>query len=72
LFHLARYFDVDFNQSGPQALADFLGLQLDEVFPIFYDISALSLGDRASLVGTIEKEHREKLTREELIALSLE
>ncbi len=71
-FQLARYFDFNLKEQGPQALADFLGLHVDDVFPISYDIRSISLGDPSCLAGTIEKEPREKLTRAERIALSLE
>ncbi len=37
-FFLARYHDVLHNTHGPAALAEFLGLKTDEVFPIAYDV----------------------------------
>jgi hypothetical protein len=70
-FTMARYHDIERNEHGPQALAEFLGLRVDEVFPISYDISRFSLGDPAALVGTIEKEPREKLTRAQIIGLAV-
>ena len=70
-FDLARYHDVDAHRRGPQALAEFLGLPIDQVFPISYDLSRLSKGDPAALIGTIEKEPRERLTRDQLIALAV-
>ena len=70
-FTMARYHDFDANERGPQALAAFLGLQVEDVFPISYDISRFSRGDPAALVGTIEREPREKLTRAEIIALAV-
>jgi hypothetical protein len=70
-FVMARYHDFDVRERGPQALAAFLGLRIDEVFPISYDISRFSLGDPAALIGMIEKEPREKLTRAQIIALAL-
>jgi len=70
-FTLARYHDVDAHKRGPQALADFLGLPIDQVFPISYDLSRFSKGDLAALTGRIEKEPRERLTRDELIKLSV-
>ena len=68
---LSRYFDVDYSENGPEALARFLGLDVDEVFPISYDITRYADGNRASLVGSILKEPREKLTRAQLIALAV-
>jgi hypothetical protein len=38
-FTMARYHDVDAAKRGPTALATFLGMSLDAVFPISYDIS---------------------------------
>lgn len=43
-FFLARYFDSDYDQQGPEALASFLGMSVDEIFPITYDISASAAG----------------------------
>jgi hypothetical protein len=63
-FDMARYHDYDGNERGPQALANFLGLPVEEVFPIAYDLSRFSL-------GTIPKEPPEKLTRAQIISLAL-
>ena len=70
-FDLARYHDFDGSERGPQALAAFLGLSVEEVFPIAYDLGKFSLGEQASLVGTIPKEPPEKLTRAQIISLAL-
>ena len=70
-FHLARYHDLDRNERGPKALAAFLELPVDEVFPISYDISQYCIGESAALVGLIEKEPRERLTRAQVIALAV-
>lgn len=37
-FNLARYHDADYDRRGPSALARFLGISVDEVFPILYDV----------------------------------
>jgi hypothetical protein len=71
-FDLARYHDIDSNEHGPQALAAFLRLPIDEVFPISYDLSRFSLGDSAALVGTIPKEPREKLSEDQLISMAVQ
>jgi len=71
VFNLARYHDVDAHERGPHALAAFLGLPIDEVFPIWYDLRRFSKGDPAALTGMIEKEPREKLTSDQLIALAV-
>jgi hypothetical protein len=70
-FTMARYHDFDYDERGPQALAAFLGLPVEEVFPISYDITRFSVGELAALLGTIEKEPREKLTRAQLMGLAV-
>jgi hypothetical protein len=70
-FTLARYFDFDYGNRGPEALASFLGLPLSEVFPISYDITQHVIGDLAALSGTITKDPREKLTNAEIMALAV-
>ena len=54
-FHLARYHDMDHSQNGPDSLAAFPGLEVDEVFPIAYDITAFCIGHPAALKGLIAR-----------------
>jgi hypothetical protein len=61
--HLARYHDFDYTTRGPDALSLSLGLGVDEVFPIFYDIRAYAGGNPLALTGRFLKEPREKLSR---------
>ena len=68
-FHLARYFDFDFTTLGPEALARFLGLPVDDVFPISVDIRRYVRGNPAALAFSVPKEPRGRLTREERWAL---
>jgi hypothetical protein len=68
-FHLARYFDVDFAAHSPEALARFLGLHIDDVFPITVDVRRYVRGDPAVLTAIVLKEPQERLTREERWAL---
>ena len=70
-FHLARYFDFDFTGRSPDALARFLGLGVDDVFPISVDVRRYVQGDPAALALAVPKEPRERLTREELLAMSV-
>lgn len=70
-FTLARYHDFDYAERGPEQLALFLSIPLDEVFPISYDIARFVKGDPKALSGMIAKEPREKLTRAEIIALAV-
>jgi hypothetical protein len=67
----SRYHDLDYSEKGPNALADFLGLQIDQVFPISYDIRHAAIGNASVLMGTILKEPREKLTPAEIIAMAV-
>lgn len=70
-FTLARYHDIDYAEKGPDALARFLGLPVDAVFPIRYDIRRFVKGEIDALNGTISKEPRERLSRAEIIALAV-
>jgi hypothetical protein len=70
-FVLARYHDFDYLDHGPKALAEFLDLNVDSVFPITYDISRYVKDESSALSGQILKEPREKLTRAEIIALAI-
>jgi len=60
-FHLARYHDFDYEERGAEALSLFLGLGVDEVFPISSDLRRYAEGDAAALVGSVLKEPRKRL-----------
>jgi len=70
-FHLARYHDFDANERGPEQLATFLDLAVDDVFPISYDLLPHSKGDPKALRGTIQAKPSEVLTRDQIIALAV-
>lgn len=71
-FHLARYHDYDYDDRGPRQLAEFLGLNEDEVFPISYDVKGfVRTTDCEALAGTIEREPKTRLSRAEIIALAV-
>jgi hypothetical protein len=70
-FHLARYHDFDYDTRGPEALANFLGLVVDDAFPISYDLSRFVEGNPTALVGKIPKDPRERLSQDELITLAV-
>jgi hypothetical protein len=71
-FDLARYQDSDYARRGPKALARFLGLAIDDVFPLAYDLRAVAKKGRpAALAGTIPKEPPEKLSGDELTDLAI-
>jgi hypothetical protein len=68
-FNLARYWDVDYQRSGPEALASFLGLPLEEIFPISYDVREYSMGDPGTLADQIPKQPRERLPEDVIIKM---
>jgi hypothetical protein len=70
-FMLARYHDFDYLERGPDALANFLGIPSDAVFPIAYDVTQYAKGDLASLSGHILREPTERLSQQEIIALAV-
>jgi hypothetical protein len=70
-FTLARYHDFDYFERGARELAKFLDIDVDEVFPITYDIRHLVKGEGAALRGLILREPRERLSQEELIAMAV-
>ena len=71
-FHLARYHDVDHEERGPTQLAKALGLGVDDIFPIRYDIRQWVSGAVTDAVfGTVDAEPVERLSRTELIDLAL-
>jgi hypothetical protein len=70
-FHLARYFDCDFNSSGPKELGKFLGKKLNEIFPIRYDLRLFSKGDLSALCGVILVAPKKRLTEDEIMEMAL-
>jgi hypothetical protein len=66
---LERYFDIQYAKQGPEAFARLLGLPVDDVFPIYFDLRPYSEGDPAALKGSVPKEPREKLSQKERMAL---
>ena len=70
-FYLARYFDFSFADEGPEGLARFLGLGVDDVFPITVDVRRYVRGHPAALTAIVLKEPEEKLTLEERLEMSV-
>ena len=68
-FHLARYHESGFPAEGPEALARFLGLHVDDVFPISVDVRRYVRGNPKALTPVVLKEPQEKLTDAELDAM---
>jgi hypothetical protein len=50
--------------SGPEQLAKFLGLRLEDVFPIRYDISQFAIGDAGAMKGEISIENVDEGVRD--------
>lgn len=71
-FHLARYFDCDYQRRGPEALAAFLNRTTSQVFPISYDLAKWARGLPIVVKGQIFVAPAERLTEDELIALALQ
>jgi len=70
-FQFERYFDLRYRDHGPKALARFLRLPVDKVFPISYDLRKYAKGEANALAGTVLKKPRVRLTRAELTALAV-
>lgn len=70
VFHLARYFDCDFDdKAGATGLASFLGLRVADIFPIKYDLTHLVQGNGQALRGVIPLEPTRRLSDDERIKL---
>ncbi len=68
-FPLARYHDIALDAYGPEQLAAFMRLSVDEIFPIEYDISELAIGDRDCVCRVVPLVPRRRLSRSEIIDL---
>lgn len=66
-FPLARPFDVAYDSYGPASLAQFLGMNLDAVFPITYDLRSLIIGNQDALLGVISAEAKSRLSTRQLV-----
>ncbi|MFN0019306.1 MAG: hypothetical protein ACKVP0_13665 [Pirellulaceae bacterium] len=71
-FHLLRYFDIGYEQSGPRQLAEFIGVPFEEVFPIPYDISTVAVGHPKVVRGRINAEPEIRLSENERLDLIFE
>jgi hypothetical protein len=70
-FLLARYHDPDYSTRGPAQLADFLGIPVEDVFPIAFDVAHLVEGSPEALRGTVERDPVGRLDEAGLIDLVL-
>ncbi len=71
-FDLARYHDIDYERHGPAALAEFLSLPLDAVFPMCYDVSDIAVGHPDCLRRSVPALPSSRLSQDALIELALE
>lgn len=70
-FSLARYHDIDIDTHGPDTFGRILGLDIESIFPISYDISKVAVGDPDSLVREIGVQPDRPLDRDEIIRLAV-
>lgn len=68
---LARYHDFDSEKRSPLALAKLLKMELLDVFPLSYDIRHLCKSPSQVLLGTIVAEPITRLSRREIILLTV-
>ena len=69
-FHLARYHDIDYNRRGPDQLAAFLGLDIDRVFPIKFQIDYVA--GLPNVDEIIYKKPPARLSEADLIQLAVD
>ena len=66
---LARYFDFDREENGPAAIAARLGLMVEDVFPISYDLTSLVNGSSDALLGEVLQQPEVPLSESEIFDL---
>ncbi|MFN7733469.1 MAG: hypothetical protein ACK5OB_16350 [Pirellula sp.] len=70
-FHLARYFDHDFSERGPEALAAFFSKSMDEIFPISGSLAGLLAASANDLELIVPAKPSKMLRLEELMAMAV-
>lgn len=70
-FLLARYHDPNWSTDGPEALAEFFGFSMQEVFPIAYDLTSVASGNSRVLASVIPSEPAERLNRAEISRMAV-
>lgn len=68
-FALQRYYDPGYHRANPDALAAFSGMKVDDVFRITYDIRPYVVVGSPAATGTIFKEPREELSKDDICKL---
>jgi hypothetical protein len=69
-FRLARYYDVDYSDRGPAALARFLGLAASEIYPMAYDLRDFVKKRPEFLKNKITEEPSVRLTLMERLSMT--
>jgi len=72
-FHLARYFDADFEKKSPVAFCRQYNLTVNDIFPINYDFSHFVMDPAAAVAkGQLNSDYNGiRLSRQELAALAV-
>src|SRR6185369_15325393 len=70
-FDLARYHDVDYSRRNATALAAFLAVPVEEIFPMCYDITDVAVGHPDCVRRSIPATPSSRLSKKELIAMAL-
>ena len=70
-FPLARYHAIAHDTYGPDKLAEFMGLSVDDIFPIGYDISDVAAGDHDSVRREVPVAPRRLASRSEIIEMAI-
>lgn len=71
MFHLARYHDIGADTHGPIACAAFFGLDVEEIFPIAYDIDSIAIGVPGSIRRKIPMSPKRRLDDDELLRMAI-
>lgn len=66
---LVRYHDPGQNMCGPIPVARALGLDVNDVFPVTYDVRHCCTGDPLAVTGVVEADPKDKLTRAQIMDL---
>lgn len=70
-FTLARYFDITYDLNGPSQLSENLKLNIEDIFPIEYDISSIVSGSHINTIGYIPLKPSIILPIDDIIKMSV-
>ena len=66
---MANYFQLWYQDEGPDALAAFLGKTTKKVFPISYDISDIAVGPSNVVRGQFKVEVEDRIPKDKLMEI---